>query len=114
MVRVESKLRNRVDDDVIGGILVSSREISERQEQKQRMQQREQQLGTLHAATRELLGAETPQEVAAMASAAAVDTLDFDLNGSQFYDETVEGLAQTAVSDESRKLLDDVPVIDGR
>ena len=101
MVRVESKLRNRVDDDVIGGILVSSREISERQEQ------------TLHAATRELLGAETPQEVAAMASAAAVDTLDFDLNGSQFYDETVEGLAQTAVSDESRKLLDDVPVIDG-
>ena len=109
---VESTLRNKVADDVIDGILVSSRDITERQEQKEQLQRREQQLSQLHKATRELLSAETPQEVAARASTAAVNVLDFQLNGIHYFNESVSGLAPAAVSDGSDELLDNVPVID--
>lgn len=109
---VESTLRNAVDDEVIDGILVSSRDITERQEQKEQLRNREQQLSQLHKATRELLSAETPQEVATRASTAAVNILEFELNGIHYFDESVNGLAPTAVSERSDELFDDVPVID--
>ncbi|MFC7060148.1 PAS domain S-box protein [Halovenus salina] len=35
---IESTLRNRVNDDVIGGILISSRDITERKEREQKLQ----------------------------------------------------------------------------
>jgi PAS domain S-box-containing protein len=110
---IESTLRDRTDDDVIDGILVSSREITERRESKDRIRERERQLSKLHEATRDLLGSETPQEVARTASRTAVDILDFRLNGIHFYDESVGGLAPTAVSDGSKELFGEVPVIDG-
>lgn len=111
-VWIESTLRNRLDDDVIDGILVSSRDITERLEQRERIQDRERQLSQLHAATRDLLAAETPEEAAAKASEAAAEILDLPLNGIHHYDETENGLVPTAVSPESRDLFDEVPVID--
>ncbi|MXR50253.1 PAS domain S-box protein [Halovenus sp. WSH3] len=112
MTWIESTLRNRLDDDVISGILVSSREINERRTQKQRLRDRERQLSQLHEATRDLLGAETPHEVAELASQAAVEILDLPLNGIHFYDEAVDGLAPAAVSDRSRELFGEIPTID--
>jgi PAS domain S-box-containing protein len=109
---VESTLRNRVDDDVVDGILVSSREVTERLEHKRRIEERERQLSRLHEATRGLLASESPRAVAATASRTAVDVLDFPLNGIHFYDEAAGGLRPIAVSDASRELFDEVPVID--
>ncbi|MFB6234532.1 MAG: PAS domain-containing sensor histidine kinase [Halopenitus sp.] len=109
---IESTLRNRLDDDVIDGILVSSRDVTERLEQQERVRERERQLSHLHEATRDLLAAETPEEVAARAIDAAVEVLDLPLNGIHLYDEAVDGLVPTAVSDEGKELLDEIPVID--
>jgi PAS domain S-box-containing protein len=109
---VESTMRNRLEDDVIDGILVSSRDITERQEQKNRLQERERQLSQLHEATRELIESETPREVAKTASRTAVEILDFPLNGVHFYDEEMNGLVPIAVSEGSQELFDEVPVID--
>jgi PAS domain S-box-containing protein len=109
---VESTLKNYVDDDAIDGILVSSRDVTERQDRKRRLRKRERQVTRLHEATRELLASESTEEVAATASRTAVDVLDLPLNGIHFYDETVEGLRPVAVSDGSRELLGEVPVLD--
>ena len=109
---IESTLRNRLDNDVIDGILVSSRDVTERIEQRERVKERERQLSHLHGATRNLLAAETPEEVAAKAIDAAVDILDLPLNGIHLYDEAAGGLVPTAVSGEGWDLLDEVPVID--
>ncbi|SDG07201.1 hybrid sensor histidine kinase/response regulator [Halorientalis regularis] len=109
---IESTLANRLDNDAINGILVSSRQVTEQQERKQQIKRRGQQLSTLHRATRELLDSETTQQVATTASQTAVDVLDFQLNGIHFYDEAANGLAPAAVSDASQELFDEVPVID--
>jgi PAS domain S-box-containing protein len=109
---VESTLRNRVGDDIVDGVLVSSREVTERIDRERRLEERERQLSQLHEATRGLLSSESPREVAATASRTAVEILDFPLNGIHFYDEGAGGLRPVAVSDESQVLFDELPVID--
>jgi PAS domain S-box-containing protein len=49
---VESTLRNHVDDDRIGGILVSSREITERKEYEKRLEEQRDNLQTLNQMVR--------------------------------------------------------------
>ena len=109
---IESTLRNRVHDEVIDGILVSSRDVTEQHEQSQRLQRRKQQLNQLHGVTRSLLDSRTPRKVAATASESAVEILGFEFNGIHFHDEEAGGLAPVAVSDVTREVLGDVPVID--
>jgi len=109
---IESSLRNSLDNEAIDGILVSSRDVTDRLDRKRQLERREQQLDRLHRATREFLSSETPEAVAETASRTAVDVLDFPLNGIHFYDESAGGLAPIAVSDASQALLDEVPVID--
>ena len=109
---IESTLRNRTDDDIIDGILLSSRDISDRVTQKRQTQQRKEQVSQLHEATRDLLAAETPKAAATVASDAAVEILDLPLNGIHFYDAELDGLVPTAVSEGSTRLFDEVPVID--
>ncbi len=109
---IESTLKNRVDDEIINGIVVSSRDVTERVEQTRRSEEREQQVSRLHGATRELLGSETPAAVAEAASQTAVEILDLPLNGIHFYDEAAGGLEPAAVSERSEALFEGVPVID--
>jgi len=109
---IESTLRNRTEDDIIDGILVSSRDISERVEQKEQTEQRKEQVSQLHEATRDLLAAATPKAAATVASEAAVEILELPLNGIHFYDEELDGLVPTAVSEGSTELFDEVPIID--
>jgi len=111
-VWVESTLHNRLDDDVIDGILVSSREIEARVGQRERAQRRERQLSALHEATRELVSAETPAEAARLASDAATEVLDLPFNGVHFYDEAAGGLVPVYVSAGIERVIDEVPVID--
>jgi PAS domain S-box-containing protein len=89
-----------------------AREVTERAKRERRLERREEQLRGLHDATRDLLGADTAERAAEIASAAASDILDLRLNGIHFHDEAAGGLVPVAVSDASRELLDDVPVID--
>jgi PAS domain S-box-containing protein len=77
-----------------------------------KLEQRDHQLSRLHEATRELFGADSPEEVAKIASDAADDILDLPLNGVHFYDEHRDGLVPVAVSEASRELLGEPPVLD--
>ncbi|RKD95327.1 GAF domain-containing protein [Halopiger aswanensis] len=72
---------------------------------------REQKLTRLHAATRDLIEATTVEEIATLATDAADDILDFPLNGIHRYDEAVDGLVPVSVSDSSRELLGEPPVL---
>ena len=49
---VESTLRNRLEDDIIGGILVSSRDVTERMEYEQRIEEQRDDLQTLNEVVR--------------------------------------------------------------
>jgi PAS domain S-box-containing protein len=80
-------------------------DISERKERERRIRQ-------LHEATRELLAAETPTDVAELTSRAAVDILGVDLNGVHLYDEAVGGLVPSAVSPAGQDVFGDAPVLD--
>ncbi len=80
-------------------------DITERKE-------RERQLKQLHDATQDLVGAESPAEVAQRASAAADEVLKVKANGVHLYDEDADALVPAAASDRVRELLGEVPAID--
>jgi len=95
--------RNTVDgDEEFVGILD---DISRRKERERRIRQ-------LHEATRDLLVAETKEDVAKRTSKAAAEILGLSINGVHLYDESVDGLVPAAVSAESRELLGEPPVLD--
>jgi PAS domain S-box-containing protein len=88
-----------------------ARDITERVKQEKQSKQRDKQLRQLHKATRDLLGADSPEQVAEIASDAADDILNLPVNGIHFYDDTTDGLVPIAVSDAAQELLGEVPVI---
>ena len=77
-----------------------------------RRKERERRIRELHEATRDLLVAETKQDVAQRTSEAAEEILGLSINGVHLYDESVGGLVPAAVSAESRELLGEPPVLD--
>jgi PAS domain S-box-containing protein len=72
----------------------------------------ERQLARLHEATRELVGADTPQQVAEIASETATDVLGLSVNSIHFDDDAAGGLVPAVVSESARDLLGDPPVVD--
>lgn len=102
----------RRDGDVIGAVVVA-RDITERVKREELLGHRKKQLSLLHDATRDLLSADSPEQVADIASDAAEDILNLRHNGIHFYDAATDGLVPVAVSDASRELLGEVPVVDG-
>jgi PAS domain S-box-containing protein len=74
--------------------------------------ERERRLSRLHEATRDLVAADTADEVAEIASETAVDILDLPMNGVHFYDEGRGGLAPATVSAATREVLGEPPVLD--
>ena len=82
--------------------------LAEITEQKRR----ENNLGRLHQATRKMLAASSPVEVAEVVSQTAVDLLDLPLNGVHFYDESTDALEAVAVSPGTREILGDAPSLD--
>jgi signal transduction histidine kinase len=61
--------------------------------------QNERTLGLLHEATRQMLLAETPEQVAELISQAAVDVLELPVNAVHFYDEERRALVPVAQSE---------------
>jgi PAS domain S-box-containing protein len=92
------------DDDELVRYLGTQEDVTDRKE-------REEQLSRLHEATRELFDADSPKQVAEIASQAARSVLKLPLNGIHFYDDSAGGLKPVAVSEASQELFGDVPTI---
>ena len=77
----------------------------------------EETLRRLHATTREMFGGEGREEVASLATRAAIDTLEFPSSGVRLYDPEADVLRPTAISEEATAALGDRPAFeqgDGR
>jgi len=72
----------------------------------------EETLGRLHEATRRMLLAETPNEVADLVSRAAVEILGFPINAVHYYEEGTDSLVPAAQSPACHELLDEPPELD--
>ena len=95
---IEATARNLLADDDVGGILLSSRDITERVQHERR-------LSALHGATRRLIDADSPETVADIAVEAASELLDFSLPSVWFPDD--DEFELVANSDEHQLMLED-------
>lgn len=95
---IESTARNLLTDPDVGGILLSSRDISERKQHERR-------LAALHEATRQLINAESHRSVAETAIEAAEELLDFSLPSVWFVED--DELRLVANSNEHQRLLEE-------
>ena len=66
-------------------------------------------LRRLHATTREMFGGEDREEVAAVATRAAIDILEFPSSGVRLYDSEANVLRPTAISEEATAALGERP-----
>mgnify|MGYP006278881707 CR=1 FL=1 len=73
---------------------------------------REQKLEALNETTRELMAAETHQEVADISAEAARDILGMDANALYLYDEQQSVLAPKAIADAGRAIIDEPPTFE--
>jgi len=95
--------------DLLSNRIVNS-VVKARAQQQVHAQRR--QLEELHRATREMMAADTPAEIAKRASDTARDVLDLPLNGVYLYDDDHDRLVPEAVTDEVHDVIGDPPVID--
>ena len=80
-------------------------DITERREYKHKLQD-------LHNATREMVSALTPEDIADIVTRTADQSIGYEMNGVHFYDESVDGLVPVSVSETSQELIGDAPVLD--
>ncbi|ELZ35667.1 GAF domain-containing protein [Halorubrum tebenquichense] len=66
-------------------------------------------LRKLHATTREMFGGESREEIAELATRAAIDILEFPNSGVRLYDSEADVLRPTAISDEATAAFGDRP-----
>jgi len=99
---VESVGTNPLDDPAVEGFVVNSRDVTERKERLQKLEE-------LPAVARKLRQSETALEVAKITVASARDVLGFRVIGIWLYDEEETVLRPVASSSESRELFDDLP-----
>ena len=76
-------------------------------------ERRREQLADLHAATRQLMAADSRETVAERAVEAFVETLDLPVTGVWLYDEDQDVLEPVAWTEEAEALLGDPPTFDG-
>ncbi len=97
---IEATARNLLDNPDVDGILLSSRDITDRKEH-------EQQLSALHGATRQLIDADSKAAVAKTAVEAASTLLDFTLPSVWYPSDDGSELALVANSQEHQALLEE-------
>ena len=81
-----------------GEVVCAVRDVTDQHE-------RERALGALHEATRDLMRAETREEVATTAAEAASDAIGFSLSSVRWYDPEREALSPAAATEAARELL---------
>jgi PAS domain S-box-containing protein len=80
-------------------------DITERREYKHKLRD-------LHDATREMISASTPEDIADIVTRTADQSIGYEMNGVHFYDTSVAGLVPASVSETSQELIGDAPVLD--
>ena len=80
-------------------------DVSERREYKHKLRD-------LHNATREMVSALTPEDIADIVTRTADQSIGYEMNGVHFYNESVDGLVPASVSETSQDLIGDAPVLD--
>jgi len=88
-----------------GGLVCVVRDITERKEHERRLE-------TLNAASRELTGAETPDEVARTGMRAVEGILGFEVACVRLYDPDANALDPAAMTDEAHRLVESRPAFD--
>ena len=99
---IESTGTNRLDDEVIDGIVVVSRDVTDRI-------RRERALATLHDRTREMLTAETDLEIAELTAEAAKEVLDYPVTVVRLLSGDGKNLEPVAITDEAQAVLGERP-----
>ncbi|MFB6266356.1 MAG: PAS domain-containing sensor histidine kinase [Halodesulfurarchaeum sp.] len=100
---LESRGQNRLEDPVIRGIVITSRDVTTRL-------QRERALETLHDRTRELLTADEEREVAELTARAARDALGYPFTVVRLLTPDGGHLEPVAVTEEAEEVLGTRPV----
>jgi PAS domain S-box-containing protein len=92
------------DSDVVKFVAIQQ-DITDRK-------RRELALEHLHQTTRELIVADTREEIATLATETAETVLGLPLNGVHVYDDETGGLELVAATDSAREVLDELPTIE--
>jgi PAS domain S-box-containing protein len=95
----------REDDGAVVSLLAAGRDISERKE-------RERAINALHDATRELIGAGSPEVIAELIAASASELLGLAHTGIHLYDEETERLEAVAWTDTVDETIGEPPALD--
>jgi len=102
-VWLETRGQNRLDDDVIDGIVVVSREITARK-------RREHALETLHDRTREMLQADSREKIAELAARTAEEAMGYPYTVVRLVSADERYLEPVAVTDRAREVLGERPI----
>ena len=106
----ESRAQNFLGREPIDGILVSSRDITERKENEQQLARYNHLLEKLHETTQTLLEATEPEAVAEVVIESVEDLFEFDVAGIWFYEESSEQLEPVALTENGQELVEQVPI----
>jgi PAS domain S-box-containing protein len=91
-----------VEDGEVVRIVGFSRDVTERERRKAAVEE-------LHAATRKLMSASTPTEIATLVVEATRDVLDIPLAGCWLYDESADALEPVAATDTADDIVGEPP-----
>jgi PAS domain S-box-containing protein len=100
----EARGRNLTHTDIVDGIVIYTRDITEHKTHEQLIED-------LHGTARELVQAETPQEVSETTVEAIRSVLDMPANAIHLSDETADGLAPVAWTDACQELVGTIPTL---
>ena len=102
---VENNIAPIVDNGTLVGSVGVIRDVTDRKDRERRIR-------ALHDGTRRLMSATDGDEVATIATDIASNTIDFDFVWVYLYDEDEHSLVPVAVSEETRTLVGDPPVLE--
>jgi len=91
-----------IEDGEVVRVVGFSRDVTERERRKAAVEE-------LHAATRELMAASTPVEIAELVVEATRDVLDIPLAGCWLYDESTDALEPVAATDTADDIVGEPP-----
>ena len=101
-VWLETRGQNRLDDVVIDGIVVVSRDITARKRRENAME-------TLHDRTREMLQADSKEEIARLAARTAAEAMNYPFTVVRLLSGDGQHLEPVAVTDGAKEVLGDRP-----
>ena len=104
-VSLHARGRNLLDDPIVGGIVVYTRDITERKRHERRLE-------ALNRTNHELTLAETPREIADTALDAVGRILGYEIGCVRLYDPDENSFEVVAMTEEARSFVDSRPAFE--